>query len=252
MSAPLCLVRLRPDAEALTQWAVRAGYLPVGADPGYALHAALKASLGDLAPQPFIWREKRDGVELLGYSSAEAAALHSAAALPAIHDPQAAAALGLAGLEARDMPPAWQAGARLSFEVRVRPVVRSRSDAAAKAKGARRHTEIDAAFQASSADGAPRSHEEAYRDWLAPRLSNLGATMIEAQLIGRRQVKILHRPRTGEGARERRLIPGPDALFRGTLEIADPQRFHAGLARGVGRHCAFGFGMLLLAPAGAL
>jgi CRISPR system Cascade subunit CasE len=42
----------------------------------------------------------------------------------------------------------------------------------------------------------------------------------------------------------------PDATFRGTLRVDDPARFAAAaLARGVGRHRAFGFGMLLLRPA---
>ena len=41
----------------------------------------------------------------------------------------------------------------------------------------------------------------------------------------------------------------PDVTFRGTLQVTDPDRFHALLARGVGRHRAFGFGMLLLRPA---
>ena len=34
----------------------------------------------------------------------------------------------------------------------------------------------------------------------------------------------------------------------GTLRVTDPAAFAAGLARGIGRHRAFGFGMLLLAP----
>ena len=40
----------------------------------------------------------------------------------------------------------------------------------------------------------------------------------------------------------------PDAIMHGALIVSDPGAFHALLARGVGRHCAFGFGMLLLRP----
>jgi CRISPR system Cascade subunit CasE len=39
---------------------------------------------------------------------------------------------------------------------------------------------------------------------------------------------------------------GPEATFHGTLEITDPVRFADLLARGVGRHRAYGYGMLLL------
>ncbi|MEE8524028.1 MAG: type I-E CRISPR-associated protein Cas6/Cse3/CasE [Thermoanaerobaculia bacterium] len=54
----------------------------------------------------------------------------------------------------------------------------------------------------------------------------------------------------------RRQTPGavperPDALLTGTLEVTDPDAFATLLARGVGRHRAFGFGMLLLRPPGS-
>ena len=45
-------------------------------------------------------------------------------------------------------------------------------------------------------------------------------------------------------------IDGPDVTVDGTLEIIEPEAFANLLIRGVGRHCAFGFGMLLLRPAG--
>ena len=43
---------------------------------------------------------------------------------------------------------------------------------------------------------------------------------------------------------------GPDALMRGTLEITDGSAFTKLLAGGIGRHRAYGYGMLLLRPAG--
>ena len=41
----------------------------------------------------------------------------------------------------------------------------------------------------------------------------------------------------------------PSAVLEGTLSITDPVEFRQTLARGIGRHRAFGFGMLLLRPA---
>jgi CRISPR system Cascade subunit CasE len=41
---------------------------------------------------------------------------------------------------------------------------------------------------------------------------------------------------------------GPDAVLEGVLEVVDGEAFAALLRRGVGRHRAFGFGMLLLRP----
>jgi CRISPR system Cascade subunit CasE len=49
----------------------------------------------------------------------------------------------------------------------------------------------------------------------------------------------------------RKLVKGrPAVTFEGTLTVTDGEQFEALLARGVGRHRAFGFGMLLLRPPG--
>ena len=40
----------------------------------------------------------------------------------------------------------------------------------------------------------------------------------------------------------------PEVYLDGTLEITDSEAFNAMIARGLGRHRAFGFGMLLLRP----
>jgi CRISPR system Cascade subunit CasE len=37
---------------------------------------------------------------------------------------------------------------------------------------------------------------------------------------------------------------GPDASFTGVLTVRDPEAFGRLLARGIGRHRKFGFGML--------
>ena len=44
---------------------------------------------------------------------------------------------------------------------------------------------------------------------------------------------------------------GPDAVMRGNLTVTDSDSFVALLARGIGRHRAYGYGMLLLRPASA-
>jgi CRISPR system Cascade subunit CasE len=44
-------------------------------------------------------------------------------------------------------------------------------------------------------------------------------------------------------------IERPNAVLEGTLTVGDPDAFARLLARGIGRHRAFGFGMLLLKPA---
>jgi CRISPR system Cascade subunit CasE len=53
-----------------------------------------------------------------------------------------------------------------------------------------------------------------------------------------------------DGARRGHVVAGPDVVLSGQLRVVDQQAFAHLVARGVGRHRAFGFGMLLLRPAG--
>jgi CRISPR system Cascade subunit CasE len=52
-----------------------------------------------------------------------------------------------------------------------------------------------------------------------------------------------------EGPRSLHHAMGPDATFTGLLAVGNPEAFAGLLARGIGRHRAFGFGMLLLRSA---
>ena len=256
MSALLSLVRLRPDLPALARWGIGRGYLSHHgeADFGYVLHVALRDGLGRLAPRPFVLRASRGGVgddELLGYVRATPEAMKLAAALPPVN--ASARALNLEGMEARAMPERWQAGAEYSFELRVRPIVRSRRGGRATPEKRAVVDEVDAAAWAAERSGegtgAVPSKEEVYRGWVAGRLESRGARLIGARPVAIRRTRVRRRPNIG-GERRMRDIEGPDVLVRGALAVNDGERFAEGIARGVGRHAAFGFGCLLLAPPG--
>jgi CRISPR system Cascade subunit CasE len=94
-------------------------------------------------------------------------------------------------------------------------------------------------------EGSP-TREEAYLDWFAKRLA--GSAVPENAGLRRFQRTRTHRSSHGEPGRKS--VEGPDAVLAGTLTVADPAAFATLLARGVGRHAAFGFGMLLLSPPG--
>jgi CRISPR system Cascade subunit CasE len=244
----LALLRLSPDMDALLHEAARRGLLPPGGDPGYALHAALAALFGAAAPRPFMLRETRQRTELLGYAAAPVDDLASLAALPPIGDAEPLArALCPASVELCAMPQTWRSGQRLAFTVRTRPVVRVRPQGRDGP-----HDEHDAfAHQRRLAVDPPPRREDVYCDWLARAVAQNGAARLEsARLAGYRSLKVLRRP-LADGVRRPAVIEGPDATVAGILAVTDAVAFGQLLARGVGRHRAFGFGMLLLAPPGA-
>lgn len=213
-------------------------------DEGYAMHCFLAGVFGELAPQPFrliIPRGKgnRRGV-FYGYGSAEVEALRGAAAQFA--DPLQARVLPSADLDGKPMPATWQAGTRLGFEILTRPTVR-------RARGSGNPgAEIDA-FQREAErypPGAmPRSREEVYKDWLSAQFQRHGGAELEsASLVSFQRTRSMR-------ALKRMPFEGPTALLRGTITVTGGNDFTRLLARGVGRHRAYGYGMLLLRPIGA-
>lgn len=243
-SEALYLLRTQPDPQRLAAWAARHRLQHGQGDLGYALHALLHAAFGEHAPQPFRYLDAEQG--LLAYTSLSAAELAQCAALA---DPDVAAALGLgqtlqhAGLSARSFPTQWAAGHVLGFEVRVRPIIR-------EGKTGRERDVFLAAVEKSGDSELDRS--EVYVQWLRELLARQGGTeLVEASLTRYQLLGVTRKSQksNSEDVRHSRLVSGPDAVLTGQLRVTDPQAFAQLLSRGVGRHRAFGFGLLLLRSA---
>lgn len=234
------LVRLQPDRTAWAQWAARQRQPRGVMDEGFVWHGLLRAVFGENAPKPFVDRLPTGSNELIGY----------APLLEPLSDiePLAARAAGLERLRSNAMPSQWQAGRTLSFEVRARPVVRSRQGE----KGAR-PIELDAAVAARKHDTSI-TREDAYRQWLERELARGDAArLLSMRLAAFSRTRVARRQGVpGERNWSHGNLEGPDAWFRGALKITDVEAFAALLARGVGRHRSFGFGCLLIAPPGVL
>lgn len=236
----LRLVRLRPEIAAFRRWGYREKLLGPTIDDGYAWHALLKAVLGDLAPKPFVVRMRTPGdAEMLAYTASDTRLWQ-----PLAQDSEALQALALDSLESRPFPSTFRPGDALSFEVRVRPIVRARS-------GRDQSREVDAAVHAHDRDPTI-TREAAYENWLSLELGRRGAAELlgAPRLVSFRRSQVLRKDRSGE--QRRKTVEGPEALFRGQLAVRESGAFNALIERGLGRHRAFGFGCLLLAPAGAL
>jgi len=236
------MLRIGHDPARFSAWAAAAGLLRPGCDPGYAWHAILRAAFGEAAPKPFRLIEPARGAPyLLAYSDRDANALRAYASARA--DPAVSAALDLARMASKPMPDAFPNGAQFDFELRVRPVLR------VDLNGDRRRARERDAFLVAiekAGDGERIDREAVYKDWLAARLETAGATakMNRLRILAQRRSRILRRNRD----RTLTAADGPDAVMRGRLTVRDPARFRNALRSGIGRHRAFGFGMLLLRP----
>ena len=234
------MIRADLRSQAFHRWAGRRRLAVRNAfDPGFAMHTLLVESFGDLAPRPFRFVIPRDrslpGV-LYGYSPHDADTLRDAAA--AFADPLQSDALPPGSLQSKAMPVSWEPGQRLGCEVLIRPIAR-------RSRGASRPgREIDV-FQREASQHPPgemkRSRESVYGDWLRNMLGTRGADLTEARLRSFQRVQTVRR--LGHRATE-----GPEALIQGALTVIDPARFADLIARGFGRHRAYGYGMLLLRP----
>jgi len=234
------LLRLQPDAKALAVWATRHGVLSPDGDYGYALHGLLSAAFGEQAPKPFRYMGNKQGLLAYTLENLETLRLHASLATPDV-----ARALGLNELDARPFPSAWKEGQSLGFEVRVRPVIRAKD-------GRERDAFLHAVDAIPAVEGGGIAQRAViYGDWLAKQFAVDGAAqIIQTQMEEFRLTRVLHKASTGEnGKRKSHAVTGPDAVFKGQLQIGNPDAFARLLARGVGRHRAFGFGMLLLKPA---
>jgi CRISPR system Cascade subunit CasE len=244
----LHMVQLVLEPRWLAAWTRSAG-LP-GDDEGYLVHAALRAAFGVLAPQPFavMGGDAARPLKVLGYGAADEAALR--AALDAPREPLLAKGIDCADIHSKAMPNRFRAGTSFGFDTRTCPIVRMRRDDG-------KPRELDAFVHATL--GVDRdqvvSRETVYADWLRTKLIDGGAETTAVRVHRLDQAPLVRRCggsarrlwRTEDGRRV--MARRPDVTFRGTLRVVDPDRFVTLLARGVGRHRAFGFGMLLLRPA---
>lgn len=251
MTEPLHMVQIRFDLPALLTWAREHGAAPgQDEDLGYAAHAVLAAAFGSGAPKPF--RLSPMGgrrLDLLGYGPWGAARLGET--LAACADPSLARALPATAIDSKEMPAQWLPGRSYGFEVRFCPLVRQDRPVAGGPPDRRHSREVDAFLV--SPPGSLR--EAVYADLLATELARGGAARLmpeNTRMTGFRRLRLARRGALAKGGGRpfRARIERPVAIFAGSLEIADGASFATLLARGIGRHRAFGFGLLLLRPGG--
>ena len=213
-------------------------------DNDHAMHCLLTECFGrEMSPKPFRTIFPRGGSKgvLYGYGRADANALRDAAGIYAC--PLQSRIIPTASLNSKPMPSEWQLGKRLGFETRIRPIVR-RSRGADSRPG----KEWDA-FQLDADQYGrgemPRTREQVYTGWLSDQLERIGGAQLDlehTEMVSFQRTRAVRKPHT-------RHSEGPEAVMRGILTITDSDTFADLLSRGIGRHRAYGYGMLLLRPA---
>ena len=229
------MLELAIHGERLVDHAQAAGQ-NVGADEdlGYAIHGWLRDAFGDRSPRCFRVAVRRGPtLRLWAYAADDVETLTQRASTLA--SPLAHAVCDWQRSASKDMDAiAWQKTQRIGFEVRLCPVGRSDEG------------ERDA-FLNRPPSSPVRTRCETYERWLASRLEpSLSIETGSVSMPSFRLVSLWRRSHRPE--RPGRRLVRPDTLLRGRARIVDTDAFRETLARGIGRHRAFGFGMLLVRP----
>jgi CRISPR system Cascade subunit CasE len=253
----LGMIQIRLDAVGLAKFAQEQGLSPAwnkqkpwDEDMSYAVHAWLMAAFGDMAPKPFrfmtvLKRGRPSGrITLLAYMSFDPSLLRERALATA--DPLVLAASADPDVFThKHLPEKWTEGTIYDFEILACPVTRNENaekDVFLRA--------VDHAKALGQKDGEVK-RDEVYRDWLIKQLgSSVSVDKDDVRIDGFRVASMFRKTqRTDEETkRKSKQLRLPLALFTGKLTVRDSDNFTALLARGVGRHRAFGNGMILLKP----
>ena len=250
----LNLVHVPIATDALARWAGDRGWVRrrggvATFDEGRALHHLVDEVLGPGVLRPFrlLVPSRRSGGNLYAYSALDAGALREAAQAHAL--PDHLNVLSLDRLKSKPMPDVWRVRQQLGFDLRMRPVRRVRRDLDTPSGGVSKGAEVDA-FLLEALCRYPaepggmvkenRTREAVYLDWLAERLAP--AATLDRPVSRLARFRRVHVARGDSGSE------GPDATVHGAMTITDPVAFARLLAHGVGRHRAYGYGMLLLRP----
>ena len=251
---PFFLIRVPVVMHKLARCAGDRGWLrhsrQLAFDEGRALHHLLDETFGPGVLRPFrlLVPPRQTLGSLYAYCESDGESLREGARAHAM--PEHLGVLKLERLEGKTMPSAWTEGRKLGFDVRVRPVRRLKKDLVDGRTAFHKGAEVDA-FRVEALRQYPddpegmelhgQTREGVYLDWLAERM----APAAELDRDETRMVRFQRlRVSRGNGGPE-----GPDAIFHGALTVKDPESFATLLAKGVGRHRAYGYGMLLLRPA---
>lgn len=241
MAADFYMVKIDVDIPhllgAFTQRRVR---VHDDADMGYLLHSSLRETFGAESPQPFVvMEEEGQWIHMLAYSSCDADALRTKAI--DYCGQHVRGTVNLDTLVTKQMPDGFQEGQVLEFKIRLCPVVRKGRGSRMRQPGSEVDVFLDALEKAGP--GCQIDRRDVYTSWAKSFLEQPGGIQCtRVQLTRMIRTRFLRR----DEARHLRTVERPDITVTGILSVIDAADFREMVRRGIGRHRAFGFGMLLL------
>lgn len=239
---PLFMLELEFNSPALYRFLHIQGFWPKDDDTelSYGIHAWLGAAFGELAPKP--WRllaGKQRPPRVLGYVPHSADALQQRlvefvepSVLQVCPEP-------MKMISSREMP-RWQKGRRLGFQTLICPVGRKAGSGLEK--------DLFLIHADSQDKNVELSREEIYCNWARQQFHNYLATVDSIQMTGFRLISQKRQTQSSRGKRNLHRIVRPHVILEGEITVGEPDEFTRLLGHGLGRHRAFGYGMILLRP----
>jgi len=209
-------------------------------DSGYLIHCLLKEIFQDENPSPFVITNNTEPyMEILGYSSKSADELKSIA--DNNRSRKIYSAIDWSRFSSKSMPSVFSNNTEYSFRLRACPVVRKGRGSTDFKPG----SEVDVFLSEVSkkSDNERISREEVYRKWIKRMFQRYNIEIIPPLKLSRMNLTKFVRKST---KRNIKTMTRPDATFEGKIKINDSSVFTDQMCKGFGRHCAFGYGMILL------
>ena len=219
----LHLIKIPINWLALARFAQRNG----DHSTDYAVHSWLKAAFGENTPRP--WRVNLEGGLVLGYSEYESVTL-----LRALQDCDERLAQEVLRGSISHQVVKFRSGEVLRFNVQICPIGRE----------SKTGNEKDLCLIRKNAGV---SRETVYSEWTKERLErDGGCRVLEIEMQSFGLVQCLRREQKTGGRRKKVDIKRPNAVMAGSLVVTDPELFMKTIGHGIGRHKAFGCGMVVL------
>lgn len=226
----LHLLQADIDMRNMARWSAAEGH----SDSPRALHCLVFHTFGSVrVPRAFVALEDpdqpREHATLLAYSTSTAEELREVAR--SNQSPVTAGIMNPYTFRSTSVPQPWREGTTLRFQVRTVPTFRPRGSV----------MELDLHRKQ---DASP-TREETYYHWLRRLMAERAgadAPLHTMELTKYNQRTVRRNPSSP-------IMTLPDVTIQGACAIEDPEKWAYALTVGIGRHKAYGYGMLLLSSA---